>query len=99
MVAEKMSDLQMPLYMAYVWGWARLFGAEEWVLRAANLPWFIGGLLAYLLLTLGIDSLVDLVKQSSSWFIVQMTVTGMLFGWVIALIWWLRAEGMKPPAQ
>ncbi len=47
MVAEKMSDLQMPLYMFYTWGWTRLFGTGEWILRAANLPWFLGGLLAF----------------------------------------------------
>ena len=76
----------------------RWWGGSGWAFRSGFCT-LIGGLLAYLLLTLGIDSLVDLVKQSSSWFIVQMTVTGMLFGWVIALIWWLRAEGMKPPAQ
>ena len=76
----------------------RWWGGSGWAFRSGFCT-LIGGLLAYLLLTLGIDSLVDLVKQSSSWFIVQMTVTGMLFGWVIALIWWLRAEGMKPPAK
>lgn len=47
MVAEKMSDLQMPLYMAFVWSWAKLFGTGEWALRAANLPWCLGGLLAF----------------------------------------------------
>lgn len=40
MVGEKASDLQMPLYMVYLWGWEKLFGPGEWVLRAANLPWF-----------------------------------------------------------
>lgn len=47
MVTEKMSDLQMPLYMFFVWVWAKLFGTSEWALRAANLPWFLGGLLAF----------------------------------------------------
>ena len=74
----------------------RWWGGSGWAFRS-GLCTLIGGLLAYLLLTLGIDSLVELVKQSSSWFIVQMTIVGMLFGWVIALIWWLRAEGLKPP--
>ena len=76
----------------------RWWGGSAWAFRSGFCT-LIGGLVAYLLLTLGIDSLVELVKQSSSWFIVQMTVVGMLFGWVIALIWWLRAEGMKPPTQ
>lgn len=47
MTAEKLSDLQMPFYMLYTWGWARVFGTGEWMLRAANLPWFVGGVLAF----------------------------------------------------
>lgn len=74
----------------------RWWGGLGWAWRS-GLCTLIGGLLAYLLLTLGISGLVELVKLSGSWFIVQMTVVGMLFGWVAALIWWLRAEGMKPP--
>jgi len=83
--------------VAYLVGF-RWWGGAGWAFRSGFCT-LIGGLVAYLLLTLGIDSLVELVKQSSSWFIVQMTVVGMLFGWVAALIWWLRAEGMTPPAQ
>jgi hypothetical protein len=44
---DRSADLQMPLYMFYVWGWARIFGAGEWSLHAANAPWFIGGALAF----------------------------------------------------
>lgn len=58
MVTEKMSDLQMPLYMAYAWAWAQLFGTGEWALRAANLPWFIGGLLAFALSFRGADRML-----------------------------------------
>ena len=39
----------MPLYMFYVWGWARLFGSSEWSLHAANVPWFIAGAVAFIL--------------------------------------------------
>ncbi|MDB6125908.1 MAG: hypothetical protein JWQ71_4901 [Pedosphaera sp.] len=42
------SDLQMPLYMIYVWGFAKVFGASEWALRAANIPWFVTGLVAFI---------------------------------------------------
>lgn len=31
------SDVQMPLYMAALWVWARIFGSAEWTLRALNL--------------------------------------------------------------
>src|SRR5581483_417383 len=41
MVEVKGSDLQMPLYMVYLWGFAKVFGASEWALRAANIPWFV----------------------------------------------------------
>jgi hypothetical protein len=33
----------MPLYVAYVWSYAKAFGASEWALRAANMPWFVAG--------------------------------------------------------
>jgi hypothetical protein len=32
------SDLQMGLYYLYLFGWAHLFGASEYALRAANIP-------------------------------------------------------------
>jgi hypothetical protein len=69
--------------VAYLIGF-RWWGGPAWAFRSGFCT-LIGGLLAYLLLTLGIDSLVELVKESSSWFIVQMSVIGMLFGWVAAL--------------
>lgn len=43
MVEQKHSDLQMPLYMFWVWGWEKVFGSSEWALRAANLPWMLAG--------------------------------------------------------
>ncbi|HPC62692.1 MAG TPA: hypothetical protein PKX23_18670 [Verrucomicrobiota bacterium] len=49
MVQEKASDLQMPLYMVYLWGWEKLFGSGEWALRAANLPWFGAGVAWFVL--------------------------------------------------
>src|ERR1700722_5692375 len=36
---DKGSDLQMPLYIFYIWGWVKMFGAGDWALRAANIPW------------------------------------------------------------
>jgi hypothetical protein len=46
---DRSADLQMPLYMFYVWGWARLFGSSEWSLHSANVPWFIAGAVAFIL--------------------------------------------------
>ncbi len=47
MLTDRASDLQMPLYMFYIWGFAKLFGTSEWVLRIANLPWFVAGVAAF----------------------------------------------------
>jgi hypothetical protein len=35
------SEPQMPGYLLYLWVWVRLFGASEWALRLANLPWAV----------------------------------------------------------
>ena len=35
------SEMQMPLYSHYMWGWARVFGAGELSLRCANIPWMV----------------------------------------------------------
>jgi len=48
MADEKMSDLQMPLYMFLVWALAKILGTGEWALRALNLPWMIAGGVAWL---------------------------------------------------
>ncbi len=47
MSEEKASDLQMPLYMIYIWAYEKVFGASEWALRSANVPWFLLGLIAF----------------------------------------------------
>ena len=43
------STLQMPLYQIYLYGWHKVFGSGEWAMRASNLPWFVFGQLAFLL--------------------------------------------------
>lgn len=45
-VHEMGSDLQMPGYMLFVWGWEKIFGPSEFALRAANIPFFVGGVVA-----------------------------------------------------
>ncbi len=37
------SDIQMPLYMAYLRSWHQFFGGSEYVLRLANVPWLLFG--------------------------------------------------------
>lgn len=43
---EQGSDLQMPLYMLWIWGCGKVFGTSELALRAVNGFWFVPGLLA-----------------------------------------------------
>lgn len=40
------SDVQMPVYMFLLWGWAQLGALSEFALRAINLPWLILAVLA-----------------------------------------------------
>jgi hypothetical protein len=49
MAAEKTADIQMPLYMLYVWIWARLLGWSEWSLHLSNVPWFVIGASVFVL--------------------------------------------------
>ena len=46
MMILKGSDLQMPGYMVFAWGWEKLVGLNEYALRAGNAPWFLLGLIA-----------------------------------------------------
>ncbi|HEX4085878.1 MAG TPA: hypothetical protein VHY22_13275, partial [Chthoniobacteraceae bacterium] len=40
------SNLQLPLYMLYIWAWVRMAGISALALRDANIPWFLLGLWA-----------------------------------------------------
>jgi len=42
-LTTQIAEAQMPLYLAYLWGWEKLFGDGEQSLRMASLPWFIVG--------------------------------------------------------
>jgi hypothetical protein len=44
------STLHMPLYQVYLYTWHKMFGGGEWAMRASNLPWFVLGQLAFLVL-------------------------------------------------
>ncbi len=41
MSKDRDSDIQMPLYMALLWGWEKVFGSSEYALRALNIPLFV----------------------------------------------------------
>src|SRR5664280_405544 len=42
---ESGSDLQMPLYMIWIWGCGKIVGTSEVALRAVNLFWLVPGML------------------------------------------------------
>jgi hypothetical protein len=44
------STLQMPLYQVYLYVWHKVIGGGEWAMRASNIPLFLAGQLAFLLL-------------------------------------------------
>lgn len=82
--------------MAFIIGFY-WWGGQTWGIRS-GLCSMIGGLIAYIPLTLGFDGLINLVKTSGSWFVVEVVLLGMLFGWMAALIWWMRkASPFKSP--
>ena len=50
MQAVSGSTLQMPLYQTYLYLWHKVFGSGEWAMRASNIPWFVVGQLAFVIL-------------------------------------------------
>ena len=44
------STIQMPLYNIYLYAWHKIIGGGEWAMRASNIPFFLFGQLAFLLL-------------------------------------------------
>ncbi len=80
-------------FLAWIAGY-KWWGSVRWGIRSA-LCTVLGGLLAYLLLTFGITPIMNLVKESSSWFVVQAAVIGLLFGWAAALVWWMMSQNNR----
>ncbi|MFZ3070118.1 MAG: glycoside hydrolase family 3 N-terminal domain-containing protein [Anaerolineaceae bacterium] len=74
------------------------WGTSRWGLRS-GLCSLIGGLVAYLLLTLGVPSLQQLVLEGGTWFVIQMAMVGILFGWIAALIWWMSSNTPHFPSN
>ena len=87
------------IFMAFGFGAAYAagrfwWGTERWGLRAGFCA-LIGGFATYLLLTLGIGGLEDLVSQGGTWFVVDVSLVGMLLGWVAALLWWMAETNAR----
>lgn len=71
------------------------WGSSRWGLRSA-LCALIGGLLSYTYLNLGLTGTQYWIIESGAVFVIEVVVVGLLVGWIIALIWWMRTEGRYP---
>ncbi len=71
------------------------WGSLQWGLRS-GLCTLIGGLLTYTYLNLGLASTIYWMEKSGTVFVTEMIVVGLLLGWIVGLIWWMRTEGRYP---
>ena len=71
------------------------WGTPRWALRSAMCS-LIGGLLTYSYLNLGLEGTQYWIEQSGTAFVIEMVVVGLLIGWIVALIWWIRTAGRYP---
>ena len=71
------------------------WGSLQWGLRS-GLCALIGGLLTYTYLNLGIGGTKFWMEKSGTIFVMEMVVVGLLMGWIVALLWWMRTEGRYP---
>ena len=76
--------------VGFVW-----WGSSRWGLRSA-LCAFIGALLSYSYLNIGIGGTQYWMEKSGTIFVVEMVFVGLLIGWIICLIWWMRTAGRYP---
>ena len=71
------------------------WGSMRWGLRS-SLCALVGGLLAYTYLNVGLEGTKVWIQQSGRSFVIEIVVAGLLIGWIVALIWWMRTEGLYP---
>ncbi len=71
------------------------WGSFRWGLRS-SLSALIGGFISYSYLNLGFEGTKIWMQQAGTRFVIEVVVVGLLLGWIAALIWWMRTEGMRP---
>lgn len=71
------------------------WGSLQWGLRS-GLCALIGSLLTYMYLNLGLSSTKFWMEESGAGFVVEIVVVGLLLGWIVALVWWMRTAGRYP---
>jgi len=53
----------------------------------------IGGLLAYTYLNIGFEGSRTWMESSGMAFVVEVIIVGLLLGWIVGLVWWMRTAG------
>jgi hypothetical protein len=48
MISLKWPEIQAPLYLSYIWAWAKVVGSSEYLLRFAGAPWFLAGAVLFI---------------------------------------------------
>lgn len=95
---EGNSNLQLPLYHFYLWGWAQIFGTSELSLRAANAPllFLVFGAFVYLLRTRA---------GALNWSVLALLTSAMLWSYldesrpyvmILAASAWSISASLKP---
>ncbi|MEA3325948.1 MAG: glycoside hydrolase family 3 N-terminal domain-containing protein [Chloroflexota bacterium] len=73
--------------IGYFW-----WGSFHWGLRSSMCT-MIGGLLAYIYLNLGVQGTKIWMEKSGMSFVIEVIIVGLLLGWIVGLIWWMRTAG------
>jgi len=73
--------------IGYFW-----WGSFRWGLRSMMCA-MIGGLLSYIYLNLGVQGTKIWMETSGMAFVVEVVFVGLLLGWIVGLIWWMRTAG------
>lgn len=76
--------------IGFVW-----WGTQRWGLRSA-LCAFIGALLSYSYLNIGLKGTQYWMAKSGTIFVVEIVFVGLLLGWMVCLVWWMRTAGRYP---
>ncbi len=73
--------------IGYFW-----WGSFHWGLRSM-MSAMIGGLLAYTYLNIGFEGSRAWMESSGMAFVVEVIIVGLLLGWIVGLVWWMRTSG------
>ena len=74
------------------------WGSLQWGLRS-GLCALIGSLLTYSYLNLGFSSTKYWMEESGTVFVLEIIIVGLLLGWIVALVWWMRTAGRYPTRE